>query len=280
MQILLSVIVPTYGRYNELDTLLSSLVNQQCNKDLFEVIIADQNDKIDIHPLIKKFQNTLNLNYIKLEIKGISFAKNRGIEQSKGSIITFADDDCSYYPDTISNVFEVFQKLPSVDIFFGKLFDRSRKKNVMRSWKVQPLSLNKFNFHVNYCAITCFTRLKHLKFDEQFGIGSRYNMGEELDYIMQALNKNYSILYHPKIEIWHPELNIKVMPKDKVYNYAVGYGAVIRKNMNIPYFLIFFSSILVFSLQSGLYIFFNKEHSVKRYLGVKGRLTGFFNFKK
>lgn len=279
MQILLSVIVPTYSRYEELDTLLGSLANQKCNMDLFEVIIADQNDNISIIPLVEKFGNTLNLNYVKLEVKGISFAKNRGIEESRGSIITFADDDCSYYPDTISNVIELFKKNPSIDIFFGKLFDRNKNKNVMRNWKNQPLKLSKLNFHLNYCAITCFTRLKQLKFDEQFGIGSQYNMGEELDYIMQALNSNYNILYHPQIEIWHPELNVEVMPREKVYKYALGYGAVLRKNLNFHYFFLFLSSIFFMCAQALFFYFNNKEYSYKRYLGLKGRLVGFLNYK-
>ncbi len=280
MNPIVTVVISTYGRYNEIDLLLDSLATQSCKNTDFEVIIIDQNDKIDLKPLVAKFANKFTLIHYQTPVKGLSKAKNKGIELAKGSIITFSDDDCTFYDDTISSAIQYFEANPTVDVVYGRLFDKATNKNVMRPWSNKEMTLNKSNFHLNYSAVTCFTKLKSVYFDENFGVGAKIGLGEELDYVMQILNQQYQVKYTPSINIWHPELNIDVMPNEKVYKYAFGYGAVFRKNLNFKFIQIFIMSIGYQFLR----LFFNLvkldfKNAHKMILGIKGRIYGFLSFK-
>ncbi len=280
MKLKISVIISTYGRYNEVGLLLESLVAQDCNPNVFEVIIVDQNDIVDLSSLVSDFTGKLNIIHYKTDIKGLSKAKNKGIDISKGSILTFSDDDCTFYPDTISRALTYFEENKNVDIVYGRLYDRKNDKCIMRVWSNKDLELNKFNFHLNYSAVTCFTKIKSLRFNERFGVGSVIGLGEELDYVMQSLNLGYNVYYSPKIDIWHPELNVSVMSNEKVYKYAYGYGAVFRKNMDKNFAVIFAMSI---SYQLARFflstIKFDFKNVYKMYLGFKGRIFGFLAYK-
>jgi len=57
----ISLIIPTYGRYTEVERLLCSLTKQTHSLQKIEIIIVDQNDTIDLSPIINKFVSILNI---------------------------------------------------------------------------------------------------------------------------------------------------------------------------------------------------------------------------
>lgn len=276
----ISVVIPTYGRDKELEALLESLRQQDYNRTKIQVIIVDQNDSLDLAPIINTFKNDLSLIHEKVTVKGIAYSKNVGIRLSEAGVITFADDDCLYYPDTISAAVKTMSEHPDVDIVYGRVYDRTTQKDVMRNWKKVPTKLNRWNYHLNYSAITCFTRLKDLYFNEGFGVGSKYGTGEELDYVMQALKQGRNIYFLPNIDIWHPEPGVRAMSAEKTYYYALGQGAIYRKNLSVPFLLFFMAScgfqcasVVVERLKG------NGPVAHNRWLSFKGRVNGFFTYK-
>ncbi|ETZ24513.1 glycosyltransferase family 2 protein [Pedobacter sp. V48] len=272
MSIEISLIVSTYGRYHELDLLLESFSQQDVSPDIFEVIIIDQNDELNLQPLILKYNELININHCKVSVKGLSKAKNKGVDLAKGRILTFPDDDCKFYPNTISAALGYLAANPSVDVAYGKVFDRVTGLNVMRNWSNDENKLSLLNFSLNYSAITCFTRLK-IKFDENYGVGSPIASGEELDYVIRAIESGFQVVYTPIIEVWHPELNVMSMTSKKAYNYAYGYGAIMRKNLNLPIFFIFGISLCYQGIRFLLSIF--SKDSSKYLMAIKGRIYGF-----
>lgn len=275
---LISLIIPTYGRTTELAELLESL-KFQTYKD-FEVLILDQNDNINIDSIIQIYMSSLNITHIKSLRKGIALNKNLGIKNSKGSLITFPDDDCKYYPDTLQNAYDYSQKHVNVEMFYGRIYDIEQKINIIRNWANSEIKLNKVNFHNNFSAISCFSRNKNIVFDETFGVGSKYGCGEEFDYIMQALNLGMKVIYTPEISMWHPKLNVNVMSGEKVYYYAKGYGAVFRKNLSLAYGFLFTSSLCYQIVQMVFSLFkMDLKTYSKRSIAFRGRIVGFCTFR-
>jgi glycosyltransferase involved in cell wall biosynthesis len=277
----ISLIIPTYGRYNELNDLLVSLEKQDCGRNDFEVLIIDQNDKIDLAPIVDRFRDKLNLVHYKATEKGIAKAKNKGLELATSPIITFPDDDCTYYPNTITTALTYLEAHKNIDIVYGRLFDRKTLKNIMRNWRGEDKKVTIFNFHYTYSAVTAFIRRNDLKFDINFGVGSSYGVGEELDYLLQTFERKLTSTYSPSIDIWHPELNPAVMSTEKVYYYAKGYGAICRKHLSVVMlFTLFMSSMFqVLQILKSL-LLFNKTLAYKRWLALKGRVVGFSTFKE
>ncbi|MCD0473668.1 glycosyltransferase family 2 protein [Flavobacterium sp. EDS] len=277
MSLKISLIISTYGRYNEVKLLLDSLVVQDCNLEDFEVIIIDQNDVIDLYTLVAKFEHMLNIVHYKTDVKGLSKAKNKGIDLAKGSIITFPDDDCTFYPDTISRALNFFEINPKVDVVYGSVVERSTNTNVMRNWPKEQKKLNLFNFSMRYSAITCFTKIK-IKFNENYGVGAKISSGEELDYVIRAIKK-YNVMYSPVVQVWHPKLDVLSMDNKKIYNYAYGYAAIMRKNCNGILFGVFMSS-LIYQFARFFFSITSANDSKKYLLAIKGRLDGFLLLKK
>ncbi|WP_109695007.1 glycosyltransferase family 2 protein [Chitinophaga deserti] len=275
-----SIIIPTYGRSQELFAFIESATRQKYNLSLLELIIVDQNDKIDLTPGIQEFEGKISIKHIKTTRKGIAHAKNLGLDQATHEIVSFADDDCTYYEDTIAKANDCLNRYPDSQILYGKLYDRKNNKNVLREWKSKMVRINIWNYHLNYSAITCFTPIRDIRFDERFGVGTEYGMGEELDWLLQSIEKKYVIHFTPEIEIWHPELHVGVMPLSKVKSYARGYGAICKKHISLAMIWnLSASSAYQLACSFMLTAMLRKEAAHKRYWAFRSRLEGFFKFK-
>ncbi|HIX02390.1 MAG TPA: glycosyltransferase [Candidatus Ligilactobacillus excrementigallinarum] len=89
-----SVIVPVYNVEKYLDRCIKSLVNQEFDRDEYEIILIDDGSTDNSGEMCDKFQKkNANVKTFHIENSGVSFARNYGIKLSKGKYITFVDPD-------------------------------------------------------------------------------------------------------------------------------------------------------------------------------------------
>jgi len=100
----ISIVIPTLGRNNVLETCLDSLTRQTFTD--FEVVIITDNKK-GTESLNKKFPQ-LTLSIIEQDKKGLAYARNMGLNNSKGKIVTFTDDDVALSQDWAKEVSGIF----------------------------------------------------------------------------------------------------------------------------------------------------------------------------
>lgn len=166
---LVSVIIPSYNRFNMLLNAIGSVKNQTYKN--IEVIVVDDcstdsrysNVLIGIFPGIKLLKTREN-------IKNPSYARNLGLQNAKGVFIAFLDDDDSFLPEKIfkqvrhmqscqsmfcsteayySNTEAVFNKEKQYKLYFTELnaaFIESKKGKS----KLPPGIDEKFNTDHNY----------------------------------------------------------------------------------------------------------------------------------
>jgi glycosyltransferase involved in cell wall biosynthesis len=91
----LSLIVPTYNRSHYLRDSLPSFANQTMDKQSYEILVIDNNSTDDTRDVVLSVmdQFTCNWRYIFEKQQGLHCARNKGILESKGSIVVFGDDD-------------------------------------------------------------------------------------------------------------------------------------------------------------------------------------------
>jgi glycosyltransferase involved in cell wall biosynthesis/GT2 family glycosyltransferase len=99
-----SVVVPTYERHQQLDSLISCL-QKQIERD-FEVVIVDQS--------AARWPGAVNdygfpCNYFHSPVKGVVRARNTGAMLAQGSVIAFTDDDCMPAEHWLINARKYFQ---------------------------------------------------------------------------------------------------------------------------------------------------------------------------
>lgn len=276
---MISLIVATLNRTNELDTLLSSL-SEQSYRD-FEVIIIDQNDEPVLLQIVQKWQNAMNIIHKRINIKGVSNARNIGLAISTGEIICFPDDDCMYYPDTLKVVHDVFSFDASANILLGRIID-SFGNNILKNWGNEKKDISTFKLYKNVSMITVFTRRSKVLFDVSIGPGNYYGSCEDVDYIYR-LTKFFKSkpIYLPEISTWHPHEDILSLNLNKIDSYGRGFGAYIKKNLSLPNITLFclvLSYHFFFFFTSSLR--FDRESAIKRWHYIQSRIEGFLRFQK
>jgi glycosyltransferase involved in cell wall biosynthesis len=104
---LVSVIIPTYKRPDQLSSAINSVLSQDY-KDI-EIIVIDNNNLNDEYQiktilLMNQHTNDSRIKYlINSHVHNGSAARNLGILESKGEFISFLDDDDYFLPNKISS---------------------------------------------------------------------------------------------------------------------------------------------------------------------------------
>ena len=107
----ISIIIPIYNASKYINNLIIALKNQtfkDFDKD-FEALFID-NCSTDNPETSFASINDSRFKLLKINEKGVSKARNFGIEQAKGELLTFIDADDLITPDYLSNLFEEYKK--------------------------------------------------------------------------------------------------------------------------------------------------------------------------
>lgn len=224
-----SLVLATYGRDAELELFLQSLVHQSVDKGSFEVIVIDQNDVIDLQPMLARYESLFTIIHLRSTIKGLSINRNIGLNHARGQWVAFPDDDCEYYPDTLETVERLFGD-PAVDVCLGRIHDRLLQKDIIRRWPRRVMNVGPGNFFRLTSSITLFARRSDVRFDERMGVGAYYGGSEDADYLWQLMENGRALKYFPQIEVNHPDQSATQVPQEKLNSYMRGFGALIRKH--------------------------------------------------
>jgi glycosyltransferase involved in cell wall biosynthesis len=113
---LFSIIIAVYNDWAPLDQCLRSLV-QQKNGASFEVIIADDGSAEAAPEIIRSWGEYYPLTILRHPHAGISTARNRGVQASKGKILVFVDADCRLKIDCLAALASTVADFPQHNYF-------------------------------------------------------------------------------------------------------------------------------------------------------------------
>ena len=129
--------------------------------------------------------------------KGIAKSRNRLLEKMSGEIEIITDDDIEFVPN-YKEIIEKSYRENDADII---IFNMKKGDLVMGHDKF--FQYNKISImSICSCQITFRTnsiKNNNLKFNELFGIGSKFISGEENIFLKDALNKGLKIIHIPII---------------------------------------------------------------------------------
>src|SRR5687768_14967667 len=114
---MVSVIICTYNRSASLRLTLQSLEKMRRPPDLpWELIVVDNNSRDDTGHVIDQYRRTaaFDVRHVFESKQGHSHARNRGVEESKGSVLAFTDDDVTvdaHWLEEIRHTYEHFDCL-------------------------------------------------------------------------------------------------------------------------------------------------------------------------
>lgn len=111
-----SIIVPVFNRPDEVDELLSSLLNQTFTD--FEVIIVEDGSQKPCDEVCNKYADRLDLHYFMKPNSGPGQSRNYGAERAKGEYLLILDSDV-VLPKGYLNAIEEELKREPADAFGG-----------------------------------------------------------------------------------------------------------------------------------------------------------------
>jgi len=196
------LVVATVGRTDELAGLLDSL-RAQTHRE-FRVVVVDQNDDDRVEPLLAA--SALETLWLRSE-RGLSRARNAALAQLEADVVAFPDDDCAYAPELLAIVAARLAERPELDGVTGRIADAEGRSS--QSWKTDRALLDRSNLWNRANSATMFLRRELVErvgpFDEQLGLGSGrpWESGEEIDYLVRALDAGARIEYDPSLVVRH-----------------------------------------------------------------------------
>lgn len=218
----ISVVICTRNRCRLLQKTLESICQQTLSKEIFEVVVVDNNSEDDTAEILKQFES-LPLRYCCEKEIGISFARNRGIQEAKGKYLAFLDDDAEADADWLEAIYQTFLQVdPAPDCIGGRVFLRFEEQEPhWMSESLYPflakvdygetpswLSKEQAAYTVNMAFL--LSSLKDVKgFDSNLGYKHTHNQpqnlfsAEDLWLQRQMHAQGKKIYYQPRALVFH-----------------------------------------------------------------------------
>ena len=218
-----SIIIPYFQRKKTLFDTLKSLEEQENMKGQYEVILINDGSNDLDNQEIESLNLKIAIKYAKYErneFSGISFARNRGIEQSSGDLLIFIDSDEIVNQDFVYQHYIFYQETQSNEILqmgirkeignmneangarAGALIKYPDVREQVFDFYSQNMSLIKGAWHLAFgCNISVSRKVveKYGGFDENFkGWGL-----EDSEFAYRLQKNGVRILYNPSIELLH-----------------------------------------------------------------------------
>ena len=108
----LSIVISTYNNALSLIRTLESVVAQDADSTLWECVVVNNASTDDTEPRFAEFAKEhagLNLRIVSETQQGLSYARNKGIAESKGEFIAFIDDDETINREFVSAYIDLFR---------------------------------------------------------------------------------------------------------------------------------------------------------------------------
>ncbi|MDR2805588.1 MAG: glycosyltransferase family 2 protein [Dysgonamonadaceae bacterium] len=113
----ISVIICTYNREKYLPPLLESIVSQDYPHERYEIVLINNNSADRTEQVCRQFTQShpdVRFLYFVETQQGLSFARNRGIAESRGDLLLYVDDDATVFPNYLQAYSRFFRIHPEI----------------------------------------------------------------------------------------------------------------------------------------------------------------------
>jgi len=225
------LVVATVDRIAELERLLAS-VQAQTHRAV-RVLLVDQNEDDRLEPVLQE-QRSFDLVRLHAQ-RGLSRARNAALEDISADLVAFPDDDCVFASDLLERVARRFAGDRALDGLTGRAVDETGRSS--QSWAQDPAPLTRENLWNRAISFTIFLRAPLVarvgRFDEQLGLGATapWASGEEIDYLVRALDAGARIEYDPALVVTHPDTRVSPTTLTSLGNRdGASVGYILRKH--------------------------------------------------
>ena len=207
---LVSVIIATYKRENDLKKALESLAKQSYSN--MEIILVDDNGNAEwnmkVSAIVDTFVNNhpnITLNYIvNVPNQGSARTRNIGINAANGEYITFLDDDDIYLPDKVKKQIEFMENggydYSITDLLLYNEDDKEIDRRI-RSY-IKDISISALRmYHLKYHMTGTDTMMFKKEYLIKIGGFAPIDVGDEFYLMQRAIEAGGKFGYLPRCDI-------------------------------------------------------------------------------
>ncbi len=202
---LISVVIPVYNQEKYIERCIRSVLNQNIDKDLYEIVVVNDGSTDNSLKILKKYSNVINLINSE-DNKGLPAALNTAIQSCKSKYVIRVDSD-DYVNNNFLNFLFSYITLNEVDAVACDYLLVDENENLIdrKNCDIDPIG----------CGIL-------FQFDHLIDLGlynERFLINEEVEF-RNRFNKKYNIkrLEIPLYRYRQHETNITKNKKKKTYD--------------------------------------------------------------
>lgn len=223
MSMRVTVIMCTYNRQQSLCGAIDSILAQRTDSGFqYDLLVVDNNSKDRTAQTIREYETRFpgKVKYVLEQKQGKTFALNRGIQEAKGQVLVFTDDDIVADPHWLAAIVQCFSSY-SCDAVGGRVLpvypqgtpSWVKENAVKMAGGVVIYDQGPDSKRIDGSAerfIGANIAVKREIFDEcgmfreDLGPGQKMMGGEDSELFYRLLNRKKVIYYCAQALIWHP----------------------------------------------------------------------------
>lgn len=210
-----------------------------------EPIFQKSLNEIEEHLLIvnqsrtKKVESKLeNIRVINDVNYGLSRSRNLAIQNSIKPIVWLLDDDCEVLESAFSTIINIVNKRPFFAAWTFRIktfYNEPKRFYKSKSFTYQIKDLQHGPASIEIVLNRELVIQKNLYFDERFGLGAQFPMGEEFVFFDDLLNSGLEALYIPEYIVKHESKSSGSDPTSDPFIYTKGALAARRGVLRASY---------------------------------------------
>jgi GT2 family glycosyltransferase len=136
-----SIVIPTFNRPARLRLVLDALARQSENPSNFEVVVVDDGSKVPTADALSGVSFPFTLRIVRQDNAGPARARNRGIEETRGELVLFLDDDVEPLPALVEEHLKSHAAEPTDAVIIGPLSSLPHYPQPWVAWEQSKIEL-------------------------------------------------------------------------------------------------------------------------------------------
>ncbi|NET29176.1 glycosyltransferase [Okeania sp. SIO1I7] len=191
-----SVIIATYNNAHYILEAIASVFNQTYTS--YEIIIIDDGSTDNTREVLEPYLDKIR--YVYQENKGVSHARNLGLEMAGGEFIAFLDADDFFLPDKLAKQVAIFDTRPSLGIVHSGwrlVNEKGEKISDIELWH-GSLELD-LEAWVVWKPVTISMMFRRSWIKSAGGFDTRWHHGEDIDLVLRLSVNGCEAVWLPKV---------------------------------------------------------------------------------
>lgn len=198
MSIKVSIVITCYNDAEFIEGAINSVVNQEYENSLYEIIIVDDGSSDEsvniIHRTIKDLGDKVKCSVFVKENGGTASARNLGVKESSGEFIGFLDADDEYLPLKIAKSIDSMSFGPNIGIVYSDYITKRSDSDHSLTMKF-PFS---WDFLMQECIISTNSFIAKQAWIDVGGFDETISIIEDYDLWLRICLKGYMARHIPE----------------------------------------------------------------------------------